>query len=39
MRSFMMKKQSANWTCPGIVAHQSALAGGAIKYLPTETLS
>jgi hypothetical protein len=32
-------KQSANWTCTGILAHQSALEGGAIKHLPKETLS
>lgn len=32
-------RQSANWTCTGILSHQSALEGGAIKYLPKETLS
>ena len=32
-------KQSANWTCTGILAHESALEGGAIKQLPKETLS
>jgi hypothetical protein len=31
--------QSANWTCTGILAHQSAMQGGAIKHLPQETLS
>ena len=36
---FPNAKQSANWTCTGILAHQSALEGGAIKYLPEETLS
>jgi predicted dehydrogenase len=28
---------SANWTCVGILAHESALAGGAIKQLPEGT--
>lgn len=27
-------KQSANWTCVGILAHESALAGGELKRLP-----
>ncbi len=36
---FPNAKQSANWTCTGILAHQSALEGGAIKHLPPETLS
>jgi predicted dehydrogenase len=36
---FPNARQSANWTCTGILAHQSALEGGAIKYLPPETLS
>jgi predicted dehydrogenase len=31
--------QSANWTCVGICAHQSALKGGAIVQLPDFTLS
>src|SRR5579862_2908199 len=31
--------QSANWTCVGICAHQSALKGGAIVKLPDFTLS
>jgi hypothetical protein len=30
--------QSANWTCVGICAHQSALAGGQIVQLPDFTL-
>lgn len=29
---------SANWTCVGILAHESALAGGEIKKLPEFTL-
>jgi predicted dehydrogenase len=36
---FPNARQSANWTCTGILAHQSALEGGAIKHLPEETLS
>lgn len=32
-------KQSANWTCAGILAHESALKGGEIKNLAEETLS
>jgi predicted dehydrogenase len=36
---FPNARQSANWTCTGILAHQSALEGGAIKHLPVETLS
>lgn len=35
---FPNAKQSANWTCTGILAHESALDGGAIKRLPEETL-
>jgi len=31
--------QSANWTCVGLCAHQSALAGGEIVRLPAFTLS
>ncbi len=31
--------QSANWTCTGIIAHESALAGGELKKLPGFTLS
>ena len=31
--------QSANWTCTGIIAHESALAGGELKKLPEFTLS
>jgi hypothetical protein len=30
--------QSANWTCVGICAHQSALRGGEIVKLPAFTL-
>jgi len=36
---FPNARQSANWTCTGILAHQSAMEGGAIKHLPEETLS
>ena len=36
---FPHAKQTANWTCTGILAHQSAMEGGAIKHLPKETLS
>ena len=32
-------KQSANWTCTGILAHDSALKGGEIVRLPEETFS
>jgi predicted dehydrogenase len=32
-------RQSANWTCTGILAHDSALKGGEIVRLPKETLS
>jgi predicted dehydrogenase len=32
-------KQSANWTCTGILAHESALKGGKIVHLPEETFS
>jgi predicted dehydrogenase len=35
---FPNARQSANWTCTGILAHESALEGGAIKRLPVETL-
>jgi len=31
--------QSANWTCVGVLAHQSAMEGGAIKKLPDFTLA
>ena len=30
--------QSANWTCVGIIAHQSALEGGKLMKLPEYTL-
>jgi predicted dehydrogenase len=36
---FPNARQSANWTCTGILAHQSAMEGGVIKYLPEETLT
>ena len=36
---FPNARQSANWTCTGILAHQSAMEGGAIKHLPKQTLS
>ncbi|TNF40056.1 MAG: gfo/Idh/MocA family oxidoreductase, partial [Cytophagales bacterium] len=32
-------RQSANITCVGILAHESAMEGGKIKYLPEWTLS
>lgn len=32
-------RQSANWTCVGLCAHESALKGGAIVRLPEFTLS
>jgi predicted dehydrogenase len=31
--------QSANWTCVGILAHESAMAGGARRDLPSWSLS
>lgn len=31
--------QSANWTCVGILAHESALAGGELKRLPEWSFS
>ena len=30
--------QSANWTCVGILAHQSALRGGEVMRMPEFTL-
>ena len=30
---------SANWTCVGILAHESALKGGQVMHLPEFTLS
>ena len=30
--------QSANWTCVGVLAHQSAMAGGEVKKMPEFTL-
>lgn len=35
---FPNARQSANWTCVGLVAHQSALAGGKLCRLPAFTL-
>jgi hypothetical protein len=35
---FPNARQSANWTCVGLCAHQSALKGGAIVKLPPFTL-
>ncbi len=35
---FPNAKQSANWTCVGLCAHQSALKGGEIVRLPVFTL-
>ena len=35
---FPNAKQSANWTCVGLCAHQSALKGGALVKLPAFTL-
>lgn len=32
-------RKSANWTCVGILSHESALAGGKIMELPEYTLS
>ena len=36
---FPNARQSANWTCVGLCAHQSALKGGAIVKLPAFTLA
>ncbi|SHF62856.1 Predicted dehydrogenase [Fodinibius roseus] len=30
--------EAANWTCVGLLAHESAMAGGDIKHLPDFTL-
>jgi predicted dehydrogenase len=35
---FPNAKQSANWTCVGLCAHESAMNGGKIVKLPTFTL-
>lgn len=35
---FPNAKQSANWTCVGLCAHESALKGGQIVHLPKFTL-
>jgi len=32
-------RQSANWTCTGLLAHESAMHGGGIRKLPEWTLS
>ena len=37
--SYPNARQSANITCVGILAHESALAGGEIKHLPEFTFS
>jgi len=36
---FPNARQSANWTCVGLCAHQSALAGGKIVKLPAFTIA
>jgi hypothetical protein len=36
-RAFPDVRQSANWTCVGILAHESAMEGGAPKRLPDFT--
>jgi len=36
---FPNARQSANWTCVGILAHESAMAGGKIMQLPGFTRS
>jgi hypothetical protein len=36
---FPNARQSANWTCVGLCAHESAMNGGAIVKLPAFTLS
>ena len=36
---FPNARQSANWTCVGLVAHQSAMKGGEIIRLPDFTLA
>lgn len=37
--SFPNAVQSANWTCVGITAHESALKGGQVMQMPAFTLS
>ncbi|MBP7052141.1 MAG: Gfo/Idh/MocA family oxidoreductase [Phycisphaerae bacterium] len=37
--TFPNARQSANWTCVGLCAHESALAGGKIVKLPAFTIS
>jgi hypothetical protein len=36
--SFPNHTESANWTCTGILAHESALKGGELVKLPAFTL-
>ncbi len=36
---FPNARQAANWTCTGILAHESAMRGGERMYLPEFTLS
>jgi hypothetical protein len=36
---FDTARQSANWTCTGLFAHESAIAGGKIVKLPEWTFS
>jgi hypothetical protein len=36
--TFPNARQSANWTCVGLCAHESALAGGKIVKLPAFTI-
>ena len=38
LQPFPNARQSANWTCVGLCAHQSAMSGGQIVQLPTFTL-
>ena len=37
-RPFPDAHESANWTCTGILAHESAMEGGVTKWLPDFTL-
>jgi hypothetical protein len=32
-------RQSANWTCTGLMAHESAMHGGAVMKLPEWSFS
>ena len=36
--AFPNARQSANWTCVGLCAHESALKSGKVVYLPKFTL-